>query len=235
MIRRDNRAFDEMRKITITPNFVSNIPGSVLFEQGRTRILCSSTVEYKVPHFIKEEKKGWINAEYAMMPGSTGKRRVPRERQRTNGRNIEIQRFISRALRNTFKLKLIEGIMIHIDCDVIEADGGTRCASLNGGMIVLKKALEHLVFENKIKKLPEIEYIGAISIGVKGNEILTDLTYEEDSKVDADINIISSEKGHIIEVSAFAEENPISKELFDRAINIGIEKNLEIIKKLKEY
>ncbi len=233
MIRKDKRAFDEIRDIKVSPNFVSNIPGSVFIEQGRTRILCSSTIEYKVPHFMKEEKKGWINAEYAMLPGSTGKRRVPRERYRANGRNIEIQRFISRALRNTFKLKSINGIMIHIDCDVIEADGGTRCASLNGGMIVLKKALEYLVFENKISKLPEIEYIAAVSIGVKGDEILTDLTYEEDSKVDADINIVSSEQGNIIEVSAFAEESPLSKAVFDEVLNIGIKKNLEIIEKLK--
>jgi len=234
-LRKDNRVFDELREIKISPDFVSNIPGSVFIEQGKTRIICSATVEYKVPHFIKEEKKGWINAEYSMMPGSTSKKRVPRERNRVNGRNIEIQRFIGRALRNTFNLKELEGITIHIDCDVIEADGGTRCVSLNGGMIVLKKALEYLVFENKIQRLPELEYIAAISIGVKGKDILIDLTYEEDSMVDADINIISSEKRHIVEVSAFAEKNSISKEIFDKVLNIGIEKNLKIIEKIKKF
>lgn len=233
MERADNRADNQLREINISPDYVSNIPGSVMIEQGKTRILCSATIEYKVPHFLKEEKKGWINAEYAMLPGSTGERRVQRERNRINGRNIEIQRFISRALRNTFKLKLIDGITIHIDCDVIQADGGTRCASLNGGMIVLKKALEYLVFENKIRQLPELEYISAVSIGVKGDKILTDLTYIEDSAVDADINIISSENGRIIEVSAFAEENPISRDVFDKVLNIGIEKNIEIINILK--
>ncbi len=234
-MRKNNREFNELRPIKITPNYVSNLPGSVFIEHGRTRIICSATVEYKVPHFLKQEKKGWINAEYAMLPGSTGARRVPRERGRTNGRNVEIQRFISRALRNTFNLKLIDGNTIHIDCDVIEADGGTRCASLNGAMIVLKKSLEYLVFENKIKKMPALEYIAAVSIGVKSDKILTDLTYEEDSSVDADINIISSETGKIIEVSAFAEESPVSKSIFDKVINLGIEKNIEIIKLIKEY
>lgn len=234
-MRKDNRNFDELRKIKITPDFVPSIPGSVFIEQGNTRIICSATVEYKVPFFLKEEKKGWINAEYSMLPGSTGKRRVQRERNKINGRNIEIQRFIGRALRNTFSLKDINGITIHIDADVVEADGGTRCASLNGGMIALKKSLEYLVFENKIKRLPELEYIAAVSVGVKDDKIIADLNYQEDSDVDADINIISSEKGKIVEVSAFAEERPISKELFDEVINIGIEKNFEIIKLLKEY
>jgi len=234
-MRNDSREYNELRPIKITPDFVSNIPGSAFIEQGRTRIICSATVEYKVPFFLKEEKKGWINAEYAMLPGSTGKRRVQRERSKLNGRNIEIQRFIGRALRNTFNLKKINGMTIHIDADVVEADGGTRCASLNGGMISLKKALEYLVFENKIKNLPELEYIAAVSIGVKDNKIFTDLNYEEDSAVDADINIISSESGKVIEVSAFAEEAPISKEIFDKVIEIGIEKNFEIIKLLKKY
>ena len=233
-MRKDNRTDNDTRPLKLTPDYVSNIPGSVMVALGRTRVLCSATIEYKVPHFLKEEKKGWINAEYSMLPGSTGDRRVPRERNRINGRNMEIQRFISRALRNTFDLKEIEGITIHIDCDVIEADGSTRCASLNGAMVVLRKALDYLVFENKIAYLPKLEYIAAVSVGIRKDRILTDLTYEEDASADADINIISSESGQIIEVSAFAEENPVPRDRFDQAMDLGIEKNREIIELLKK-
>lgn len=234
-MRKDGREKHQLREIRITPDYVDNVPGSVFIEQGNNKIVCSAIYENRVPFFLKESNKGWIAAEYSMLPGSTGNRRNNRERDRKNNRNIEIQRFVGRALRNTFDLKTIDGMTIFIDTDVIQADGSTRCASLNSGMVALVKTLRYLVYENLIADLPEIEVISAVSIGVKDNDILVDLTFEEDSIVDADINIVSSEKGNVIEIQAFAEENPIARDLFHQAIDIGIEKNFELIKLLKKH
>ena len=223
-----------IREIKIVPNFIKNAPGSALVEQGNTRIISTATYLNKVPQFLKDSRKGWIIAEYSMLPGSTGNDRIVRERQKVNNRNIEIQRFIGRALRSTFDLRAIDGKTIYIDADVIQADGSTRCASINCGMIALIEILKHLVFEHKIAEFPKIEFISAVSIGVKKKEILVDLTYKEDSSVDADINIVSSENQNIIEVQASGEESSIPKETFKRVIDIGIKKNLEIIKILKK-
>lgn len=234
-MREDGREKYQLREIKIIPDYIDNVPGSVLNLHGNNKIICTATYETRVPYFLKESGKGWIAAEYSMLPGSTGNRRNVREREKRNNRNIEIQRFIGRALRNTFDLKVIEGMTIFIDTDVIQADGSTRCAAVNCGMVVLVKSLRHLVYENLIADLPEIEIISAVSIGVKDNDILVDLTFDEDSMVDADINIVSSEKGNLIEVQGFAEENPIAKKIFHKAIDIGVEKNLEIIQLLKKY
>lgn len=234
-MRQDGRGNQDIRPMTIVPGYVKNIPGSVLVELGDTRVLCTAMYEDKVPYFLKGKGKGWVAAEYAMLPGSTGAQRSQRERMKVNNRSIEIQRFIGRALRNTFNLKYIDGKSIYIDTDVLQADGGTRCAAINGGMLALVKCLRYFVFENMMKDLPAIEWIAAVSVGVRGGELLADLTYTEDSAADADINIVSSEKGHIIEVQAFAEEHPISRELFHKAVELGVEKNLEIIQTLKKF
>lgn len=233
-MRKDGRANDQLREITLTKDYVKNVPGSVLVEQGDTRVLCTAIIDTRVPHFLKNSDKGWVQAEYAMLPGSTGNQRVNRERNRINNRHIEIQRFIGRALRTTFSLKKIQGMTITLDSDVLQADGGTRCASLNGAMIALVKALRHLVYENQIRDLPALEYIAAVSIGVKGNDILADLNYEEDFDADADINIVSTEHGNIVEVQAFAEEATIPRAVFQEVIDLGVKKNLEIIEKLKK-
>jgi ribonuclease PH len=235
-LRNDGRSYDQMREIIITPDYIKHVSGSVMIEQGDTRVVCTATHEGRVPIFLRGGNKGWVQAEYAMLPGSTGShQRSQRERNRVNNRNIEIQRFIGRALRTTFDLRKILGMTIYIDTDVIQADGGTRCASLNAGMIALVKTLRYLVFENKLKHLPEIEFISAVSIGVKNSEILVDLNYKEDSNADADINIVSSENGKIVQVQAFGEERNIPKEIFHKVIDIGVEKNLEIIKQLKKF
>lgn len=234
-MRTDGRENIDMREMKLVPGYVKNVAGSVLIEQGDTRVQCTAMVEDKVPWFVKGTGKGWIAAEYAMLPGSTGQQRSQRERNRTNHRNAEIQRFIGRALRNVIPLKKIDGKTFYIDTDVLQADGSTRCASINGGMVALMRALKYLVFENKMKDLPPIEWIAAVSIGVKKGEMLVDLTYEEDSTCEADINIVSSENGNIVEVQAFAEEHPISKELFHKIVDLGVEKNLEIIRELKKH
>ncbi len=232
--RADNRDNHQLREMTITPGYTKNVPGSVLIEQGDTRVLCTALVDERVPYFMKNSGKGWVAAEYSMLPGSTGNQRHQRERQRVNNRNVEIQRFISRALRNTFKLKAIDGKTILVDTDVLQADGSTRCVSINGGMLAMFKALRYMVFENMLKEMPPIEWIAAVSVGVKEDNVLVDLTYKEDASIEADINVVSSEKGNIVEVQAFAEENPISREIFQQAINIAVEKNLEIIEALKK-
>ncbi len=234
---RDNgRKKEELRNINITDNYISNQPASLLYQQGNTRIICTAFFTEKVPLFAKSEKKGWISAEYSMLPGSTGKQRFARERGgRIDNRNIEIQRFIGRSLRNIIDLKKIDGFNIIFDMDVIQADGGTRCASVNSGVIALMKMLRHLVFENKLYEIPKFEPIAAVSVGIKDGEVLTDMDFAEDSKIDADINIVSNGKGEIIEVTGFAEESSIRKNLFFEAVNTGIEKNSEIITILEKY
>lgn len=232
--RKANRPNELLRDMILTPNYIKNVNGSVLIEQGQTRVVCTAICESRVPYFLKNSGQGWVDCEYGMLPGSTGsKQRSDRERNRVNNRNIEIQRFISRALRTTFNLKKIDGRTIHIDSDVIQADGGTRCASINGGMIVLAKALRYLVYENIIPQLPELEYIAAVSIGVKEDTILVDMDYDEDSTIDSDINIVSSEKGNIVEIQAFGEAKPLPKDIFYKVIDMGVEINMGIIERLK--
>jgi ribonuclease PH len=234
-MRKDGREAKQLREIRVFPDYIKNVPASALIEQGDTRVVCTALYEDKVPFFLKNSPKGWIRAEYSMLPGSTGNERIQRERLRVNNRHIEIQRFIGRALRTCFDLKVIEGKTISIDTDVLEADGSTRCASLNGGMVALAKMLKYMVYETIIPDFPEIEWIASVSLGVKEKDILVDLNYKEDSSADADINIISSEKGSIVEVQAFGEEKTIPKEIFLEVIDLGIEKNLEIIQQLKKY
>ena len=233
-MRSSGRKNSNLREIKITKDFISNQPAALLYEQGRTRIICSATYTEKVPLFAKEKKRGWVSAEYSMLPYSTGRQRFFRERSRTDNRNIEIQRFIGRALRSAIDLKKTDGFNITVDADVIEADGGTRCASVNGGMIALIMLLKHLVFENKLYDLPDFRMLAAVSVGIRGEDIITDLDYEEDSEIDADINIVSSEIGEIIEVQGVAEEGSVPYDLFRSAIEKGVEKNFEIIKKIKD-
>lgn len=234
-MRKDRRENNQFRPVVIEPDFVSSAAASALYAQRDTKVLCTAFYDTRLPYFVKESGKGWVAAEYAMLPGSTGEQRAKRERQWVNNRNIEIQRFLGRALRNSFNLKLISEFMINIDTDVIQADGSTRCASLNGGMVVLARVLKKLVYENLLKDLPEIEVVSAVSVGVLNGELLVDLTYEEDSSCEADITVVSSEKGRVVEVMAFAEENPISRELMHQAIDLGVEKNFELIEIIKAH
>ncbi len=232
-MRSHERGNLDLRPIKFTKNFLENLSSSVLVEQGKTKVLCTAIYEEKLPPFLKGANKGWITAEYSMLPGSTGNQRISRERGKTNSRNIEIQRFISRALRTVINLETIKDFTITIDCDVIQADGGTRCASVNSGMLALKEALKDMVYETVIPYPPELTYISAISIGIKNNEILADLDYEEDSNIDADINIVSNEREEIVEIQLFGEKSAIKFSLFTKALEIGIKKNNEIIGILK--
>lgn len=228
-MRTNNRADHELRPIRLQPAYVRAVAGSVLVEQGDTRVVCTATIEDRVPPFLKNSGRGWITAEYGMLPGSCGMQRVARERQKVNNRHSEIQRFVGRALRTVFAHNAIGERTITIDADVIQADGGTRCASVNGGMVALLLALKYLVFETIIPDFPKVQWLAAVSLGIRGEEILVDLDYREDSSVDADINVVSTLDGRIVEVETFAEGRPVPYPLFQQAIQLGVEKNREIV------
>jgi ribonuclease PH len=228
-MRANERATTELRPIVFIPGYVRNVPGSVLCEQGHTRVLATATVEDKVPLFLKKSGRGWVTAEYAMLPGCSGNQRIARERGKINNRSGEIQRFIGRALRAAVDMKGLGERTITLDADVIQADGGTRCASLNASFLALALALKHLVYEQVIADFPDFRFVAAVSIGVKNGEILADLDYEEDSHIDSDINIASTDAGALIEVQSFCEGEPLPHDLFQKAVALGIEKNREII------
>ncbi len=228
-MRANDRSADELRPIVLVPGYIRNVPGSVLCEQGHTRVVATATVEDRTPPFLKKSGQGWITAEYAMLPGSSGNQRIMRERGKINNRSGEIQRFIGRALRTVLNPRDLGERTITLDADVVQADGGTRCASLNASFSALILALKYLVYEQLIADFPVFQFIAAVSIGVKNRELLADLDYEEDSTIDNDINIVSTADGALIEVQSFCEGAPLPPELFQKAVALGVEKNLEII------
>ena len=233
-MRGHDRKADELRPIVFSPGYVRNVPGSVLYEQGHTRVVATATIEGRVPLFLKRSGRGWITAEYAMLPGSSGNQRVARERGKINNRSGEIQRFVGRALRTVIDARAMGEVTVTLDADVIQADGGTRCASLNASFLALTLALKHMVFEQMIADFPPFRFIAAVSVGVKNGELLADLDYDEDSSIDSDINIVSTGDGSLIEVQSFCEGAPLPQELFQKAISLGAAKNNEIITLLKK-
>src|SRR5690348_7385261 len=204
--RSDNREPDQMRPVKITPNFVSTAEGAVLIEVGNTRVLCTASVEESVPSFLRNSGKGWVTAEYAMLPRST-LTRTPREvaKGRIGGRTHEIQRLIGRSLRAVTDLERLGERSILIDCDVIQADGGTRTASITGGFIALGLALEKLVEAGTLTSVPLRDFIAAISVGIVDGAIMLDLSYEEDSRADVDMNYVMTAGRKLVEVQATAE------------------------------
>jgi ribonuclease PH len=233
-MRSHGRAAQELRPLTFVPGYVRSVPGSVLCEQGETRVVATATIEDRVPPFLKKSGRGWVTAEYAMLPGSSGNQRIARERSKVNNRSGEIQRFIGRALRTVLDPRALGERTITLDADVIQADGSTRCASLNACFLALVLSLRYLVYEQLIADFPAFRFIAAVSIGAKGNELLADLDYEEDSRIDSDINIVSTADGALVEVQSFCEGEPLPPELFSGAVALGVEKNLEIIALLKK-
>jgi len=214
---RDNgRQKDKIRELKITRSFLKYPEGSVLVEMGETKVLCSISIEEKVPPFLKNSGKGWLTAEYSMLPRSTHTRSVRESvAGRIGGRTHEIQRLIGRALRAVVNLDIIGERTLWVDCDVIQADGGTRTASITGGYIALVDALWTMKKKGMIDKIPMRDSVAAISVGIVGGEILLDLTYEEDSKAEVDMNFVMTGKGHLIEVQGTAEKTPFTKEQFD--------------------
>ena len=219
MNRNDQRSQDELRPVEITLGIQSYAEGSVLIKTGDTHVICSASIEESVPNFLKDQNKGWITAEYNMLPRATLTR--TRRENIKKGRTHEIQRVIGRCLRTSVDLNSIGERSILIDCDVVQADGGTRTASITGSYVALYLAVLSLVEENKIEKMPAINQLAAVSVGILKQQVLLDLCYEEDSEADADFNIVMNNNGDFIEVQGTAEQKPYSKELLDEVLSVG--------------
>src|SRR4051812_2799893 len=207
-MRSDNRPADQLRRTVITPNYLMTAEGSVMIEAGFTRVLCAATIENTVPPFLRNTGKGWVTAEYSMLPRATSTR-TPREvtKGRPSGRTHEIQRLIGRSLRAAVDLTLLGERSVTIDCDVLQADGGTRTASITGSYVALAIALGTLVKYKTIAKNPIIDSVAATSVGIVGGEPMLDLSYEEDSRADVDMNVVMTGSGKFVELQATSERN----------------------------
>ncbi len=226
MLRLDGRANDELRPVSITPGFQSYAEGSALIELGQTKVICAATVEDRVPAFIKGERRGWITAEYAMLPRSTTTS-TPREEGRAGGRTHEIQRIIGRSLRAVVDLDALGERTLLVDCDVLQADGGTRTAAITGSYVALVQALNKLVAMGLIPSLPIRSAVAATSVGIVGGEQLLDLCYDEDSWAEVDFNVVMTSEGKFVEVQGTAEASPFSKQTIDSLLALaerGIER-----------
>ena len=231
-MRDNNRKNNEMREVKVTKNYIMHPEGSVLIEFGNTKVICNATIEEKVPPFLKGKGTGWVTAEYSMLPRSTNTRNQREaSKGKVTGRTMEIQRLIGRALRSSVNLQKLGERSIIIDCDVIQADGGTRTASITGGYIALEIAVKKLIDSGKLTSSPIISKVAAISIGKVRGEILLDLDYVEDSKADVDMNIIMNDKDVFIEIQGTGEESTftqtdllsfieISKDAFSKLFSI---------------
>ena len=221
---RTGRKNDEMREVRVTKNYIMHPEGSVLIEFGNTKVICNATVEEKIPPFLRGSGTGWITAEYSMLPRATN-HRVQREasKGKVAGRTMEIQRLIGRALRSSIDLSKLGERTIIIDCDVIQADGGTRTASITGAYLAMELAIEKLIDDGKLNEIPIISKVAAISVGKIKNDILLDLEYEEDSKADVDMNIIMNDKGEFIEIQGTGEEATFTQD--DLMKFIAVSKN----------
>ena len=211
-----------MRPVTIHRSFIKHAEGSVLIEMGATKVICTASVEEKVPQFLRGQNRGWVTAEYAMIPRATPER-VPREasRGKQGGRTLEIQRLIGRSLRAVTDMQELGERTFWIDCDVIQADGGTRTASITGAFVALADAIAVVRQKGLIKKNPLKDYLAAVSVGKVGVELLTDLCYEEDCIADVDLNLIMTGQGEYVEVQGTAERSPFSHEELQKFLEIG--------------
>lgn len=230
-MRSFKRNNDELRPITFIRQFTKHAEGSVLVKCGDTQVICNATIEDGVPSFLKGKKQGWLTAEYGMLPRSTNSR-MNREatRGKQSGRTQEIQRLIGRSLRAIIDLKKLGERTIYIDCDVIQADGGTRTASISGAYVALSDAINFLLKDNKLSESPIIDSVAAISAGIKNENLLLDLDYAEDSECDTDMNFVITGKGNFVEIQGTAEGKPFSKQEMDELTKIA-QKSIAIISK----
>ena len=228
--RIDNRALDEMRNIKITPNISPYAEGSALIEVGGTKVICTASVEDRVPPFLRNKGTGWVTAEYAMLPRATNTR-TQRETHRPSGRTQEIQRLIGRSLRAIVDTSLIGERQVIVDCDVIQADGGTRCASITGAYVALALACRKLLRNSIFKSNPILSEVAAVSVGIIGGTPVLDLAYAEDSTADVDMNIVCTGTGRFIELQGTAEREPFSREEMDAMLILaekGINRLFEV-------
>ena len=230
MERNEGRNHNQLRDITIEPNVNIHAEGSVLISFGNTKVICNASIENKVPRWMKNSSEGWVTGEYGMLPRSTNER-MGREaaRGKQSGRTQEIQRLIGRSLRQAVDLKYLKGKTINIDCDVIQADGGTRTASITGGCVALFLAIKNHHDDQRAIK----SFVAAVSLGIKENKVLLDLNYDEDSSADTDLNIVMNDKDELIEIQGTAEDAPFSKTELSDMLELGSSAINEIIKKQK--
>jgi ribonuclease PH len=221
-MRNNKRAEDRLRPVNMTADYIESADGSVLIEMGRTRVLTTASVEDKVPPFLKGAGRGWVTAEYAMLPGSTD-RRTPRERTpiRISGRTQEIQRLIGRSLRAATDLTGLGERTIIVDCDVLQADGGTRSAAITGGCVAMALAMTKMLEKGQIERMPLRHLVAAVSLGLVGGRRLLDLDYSEDSRAELDMNVVQTDTGSMVEVQASAERGTFARKDFDTLLDLA--------------
>ena len=221
-MRKDNRAHDQLRPVRVHRDYITSAPGSVLIEIGSTRVVCTASIENRVPPFMLGRDEGWLTAEYSMLPMATAQRTAREStRGKPSGRTQEIQRLIGRALRAVVDLKQLTGRTVWIDCDVIQADGGTRTAAITGAFMALALAAHRLLRDRELAETPLQDFVAATSIGLVGGEARLDLDYSEDSAADVDMNLVMTSGGQFVEIQGTAESQPFSREQLNQLINLG--------------
>ena len=235
-MRTDKRKSDQLRNIDFKLDFIGSMETSVLASFGDTKVLCTATIENNVPRWMKNRGHGWVTAEYGMLPGSTNQRNMRESvRGKQSGRTIEIQRLIGRSLRAAVDLKALGERTIILDCDVIQADGGTRTTAINGAFIALSRAVNSLTNDRKIDSAPIKKFLGAISVGIYKNEVIMDLNYNEDSQADTDMNIVMTEDSEFIEIQGTAENGSFSSNQLALMLNYAKKGIKEITSHQKKY
>jgi ribonuclease PH len=235
LLRQDGRRPDQVRPVQITRNFIQHAEGAVLIEMGGTKVICTASVEEKVPPFLRDKGKGWVTAEYAMLPRAT-KERTQREatKGRPGGRTVEIQRLVGRSLRAIVDMREMGERTIWIDCDVIQADGGTRTAAITGAFVALADACKVIKERELIKKMPLTDYLAAVSVGKVGGEVMADLNYEEDSLADVDMNLVMTGQGRFVEIQGTAERAPFSQQDLNQFLTLGHKAIQDLVKIQKD-
>ncbi|OGX35310.1 MAG: ribonuclease PH [Omnitrophica WOR_2 bacterium RIFCSPHIGHO2_02_FULL_52_10] len=234
MERSDGRAANELRKIKVTKDYIKHAEGSCLIEFGETRVICTASVENSVPPFLRNTGKGWVTAEYGMLPRSTATR-MQREKAASGGRTMEIQRLIGRSLRGVVNTDKLQERTVKIDCDVIQADGGTRTAAITGGFIALALALKDIKKKGLMEEVPLTDYVAAVSAGKYDGQLLLDLDYNEDSNADMDMNVVMLGKGNFVEIQGTAEKEAFSKDEMDKLLDLAKKGITELIALQKKH
>lgn len=236
MARPDLRRNDEMRKLKITPNYTMHAEGSVLIEMGNTKVICNASVEDNVPPHVKGTGKGWVTAEYSMLPRATNTRnKRDIVKLKLSSRSAEIQRLIGRALRSVTDMEALGERSVVVDCDVIQADGGTRCASITGGFIALYLACKKLLDEGVLAKMPLKTQVSAISAGIWNDEAILDLAYEEDSNAAVDFNVVMTGSGEIVEIQGTGEERPFTKDELTKMLSLARKGTAKLCREQKKF
>ncbi|MBV9309211.1 MAG: ribonuclease PH [Solirubrobacterales bacterium] len=228
------RAADELRPLALDPGFVHTANGSALIAMGETRVICTASVQESVPRWLSGSGRGWVTAEYGMLPASTGERKQRDvSKGRADGRTIEIQRLIGRSLRGVVDFEALGERTVYVDCDVLQADGGTRCASITGGMVALQLAVERLISEGKLERSPLTGTVAAVSCGIVDGVPMLDLDYSEDSSAEVDANVVMTGDGGLVEVQATAERTPLSRAHLDDLLGLA-GAGIEALRQLQE-